>query len=132
MVTNAYHQADDREWTHDRKFEPSSRYKDGIDLDLIQVTDDDEDRTSHTNRLKLGTGESLKLTNTREIYNVNHKYVSQTTPSMSQPNKEGRILLALQALQNNPKLSLRRASTIYQVSFEAYPMAIPAAWRMQL
>jgi hypothetical protein len=51
---------------------------------------------------------------------------------MSQPNKEGRILLALQALQNNPKLSLRRASTIYQVSFEAYPMAIPAAWRMQL
>jgi hypothetical protein len=72
MVTNAYHQADDREWTHDRKFEPSSRYKDGIDLDLIQVTDDDEDRTSHTNRLKLGTGESLKLTNTREIYNVNH------------------------------------------------------------
>jgi hypothetical protein len=81
MVTNAYHQADDREWTHDRKFEPSSRYKDGIDLDLIQVTDDDEDRTSHTNRLKLGTGESLKLTNTREIYNVNHKYVSQTTPT---------------------------------------------------
>jgi hypothetical protein len=51
---------------------------------------------------------------------------------MPQSSNEARILLALQALQNNPKLSLRRASTIYQVSFETYPMAIPAAWRMQL
>ncbi|OBS16237.1 hypothetical protein FPOA_13041 [Fusarium poae] len=37
---------------------------------------------------------------------------------MPQSSNEARILLALQALQNNPKLSLRRASTIYQVSFE--------------
>src|SRR6478736_5708502 len=37
---------------------------------------------------------------------------------MSSSNTEARILLALQALQNNPKLSLRRAATIYQVPFE--------------
>ncbi|KAJ0124110.1 Uncharacterized protein HZ326_31474, partial [Fusarium oxysporum f. sp. albedinis] len=35
---------------------------------------------------------------------------------MSQPNEEGRILLALQALQNNPKLSIRRAANIYNVN----------------
>src|SRR6478736_9461848 len=35
---------------------------------------------------------------------------------MSQPSNEARILLALQALQNNPKLSLRRAADIYEVS----------------
>ncbi|EGU89335.1 hypothetical protein HZS61_003239 [Fusarium oxysporum f. sp. conglutinans] len=45
MATNAHHQPDDREWVQDRKFEPSSRYRDGIDLDLIQVTNDDEDWT---------------------------------------------------------------------------------------
>src|SRR5688500_6123798 len=37
---------------------------------------------------------------------------------MPQPSNEARILLALQALQNNPKLSLRRAATIYKVPFE--------------
>ncbi|KAL9566933.1 hypothetical protein ACKAV7_008702 [Fusarium commune] len=36
---------------------------------------------------------------------------------MSQPSNEARILLALQALQNNPKLSLRRAATIYEIGF---------------
>ncbi|KAL9563830.1 hypothetical protein ACKAV7_012072 [Fusarium commune] len=36
---------------------------------------------------------------------------------MSQPSNEARILLALQALQNNPKLSLRRAATIYEIRF---------------
>ncbi|OBS17615.1 hypothetical protein FPOA_11933 [Fusarium poae] len=36
---------------------------------------------------------------------------------MSQPLDEARILLALQALQNNPKLSLRRASSIYKVNY---------------
>ena len=36
---------------------------------------------------------------------------------MSQSNKEANILLALQAYQNDPKLSLRRAAKIYQVSF---------------
>jgi hypothetical protein len=34
---------------------------------------------------------------------------------MSDPNIEGRILLALQALQNDPKLKLRRAAEIYHV-----------------
>ncbi|RYC78589.1 hypothetical protein BFJ63_vAg18538 [Fusarium oxysporum f. sp. narcissi] len=36
---------------------------------------------------------------------------------MPQPSNEARILLALQALQNNPKLSLRRAAKIYEVGF---------------
>ena|SRR5436305_1571711 len=36
---------------------------------------------------------------------------------MSQPSNEARILLALQALQNNPKLHLRRAATIYKVGY---------------
>jgi hypothetical protein len=36
---------------------------------------------------------------------------------MSQSSNEARILLALQAIQNNPKLSTRRAATIYQVPF---------------
>ncbi|EMT73519.1 hypothetical protein FOC4_g10001484 [Fusarium odoratissimum] len=36
---------------------------------------------------------------------------------MSQPLNEARILLALQALQNNPKLSLRRAASIYEVRY---------------
>ncbi|KAJ0135028.1 import protein 1 [Fusarium oxysporum f. sp. albedinis] len=36
---------------------------------------------------------------------------------MSQPSNEARILLALQALQNNPKLRLRRAATIYKVGY---------------
>src|SRR6478735_6554923 len=35
---------------------------------------------------------------------------------MSQSNREARILLALHAYQNNPKLSLRRAASIYQVN----------------
>ncbi|KAJ3545078.1 hypothetical protein NM208_g450 [Fusarium decemcellulare] len=35
---------------------------------------------------------------------------------MSQSNYEARMLLALQALQNNPKLSLRRAADIYKVN----------------
>jgi hypothetical protein len=34
---------------------------------------------------------------------------------MSEPNNEGRILLALKALQNNPKLSARRAAEMYHV-----------------
>ncbi|KAG6990148.1 Tigger transposable element-derived protein 6 [Fusarium oxysporum f. sp. conglutinans] len=38
-------------------------------------------------------------------------------PIMSQPSNEARILLALQALQNNPKLRLRRAATIYKVGY---------------
>ncbi|KAK7570464.1 hypothetical protein V3481_019323 [Fusarium oxysporum f. sp. vasinfectum] len=36
---------------------------------------------------------------------------------MSQSSNEARILLALQALQNNPNLSTRRAATIYQVNY---------------
>jgi hypothetical protein len=36
---------------------------------------------------------------------------------MSQSSNEARILLALQALQNNPKLSLRQATKAYQVRF---------------
>jgi predicted DNA-binding transcriptional regulator YafY len=35
---------------------------------------------------------------------------------MSQPINEARILLALQALQNNPKLSIRRAADMYEVN----------------
>src|SRR6478736_9809228 len=35
---------------------------------------------------------------------------------MSDPNYEARILLALQALQNNPKLSLRCAADMYKVN----------------
>ncbi|KAM5527127.1 transposase [Fusarium oxysporum f. sp. phaseoli] len=35
---------------------------------------------------------------------------------MSQHSDEARTLLALQALQNNPKLSIRRAATIYEIS----------------
>ncbi|KAL9567396.1 hypothetical protein ACKAV7_008471 [Fusarium commune] len=34
---------------------------------------------------------------------------------MSQPSKEARVILALQALQNDPKLSFRRAAQIYEV-----------------
>jgi hypothetical protein len=37
---------------------------------------------------------------------------------MTQPSNEARILLALQALQNDQNLSLRRASGIYKVPFE--------------
>ncbi|SCO85197.1 uncharacterized protein FRV6_09324 [Fusarium oxysporum] len=33
---------------------------------------------------------------------------------MSESLYEARILLALQALQNDPKLSIRKAATIYQ------------------
>src|SRR5689334_19710417 len=36
--------------------------------------------------------------------------------NMSDPNYEARILLALQALQNNTKLSIRRAADIYKVN----------------
>ncbi|KAL9563829.1 hypothetical protein ACKAV7_012071 [Fusarium commune] len=36
---------------------------------------------------------------------------------MSDPNVEARILLALRALQNDPKLSLRRAAGLYQVRY---------------
>ncbi|KAF4969921.1 hypothetical protein FSARC_2940 [Fusarium sarcochroum] len=36
---------------------------------------------------------------------------------MSQPSNEARILLALQAIQNNPTLSLRRAASIYKVPY---------------
>jgi hypothetical protein len=36
---------------------------------------------------------------------------------MTQSSNEARILLALQALQNNPKLSTRRAATIYKVNY---------------
>ena len=36
---------------------------------------------------------------------------------MSDPNIEARILPALRALQNGPKLSLRRAAKIYQVKY---------------
>ncbi|KAJ0132721.1 Uncharacterized protein HZ326_24208, partial [Fusarium oxysporum f. sp. albedinis] len=36
---------------------------------------------------------------------------------MSQSSYEARILLALQALQNNPKLSTRKAATTYQVNY---------------
>jgi ribonuclease HI len=36
---------EDREWTQNRKFEPSLRYGDGIDLNLIQVPSDNGDWT---------------------------------------------------------------------------------------
>jgi hypothetical protein len=36
---------------------------------------------------------------------------------MSQSNKEAQILLALQAYQADPKLSLRRAAKVYDVNF---------------
>jgi hypothetical protein len=36
---------------------------------------------------------------------------------MSQPSNEARLLLALLALQNNPKMSLRRAANAYKVSY---------------
>jgi hypothetical protein len=36
---------------------------------------------------------------------------------MSQTSDEARVLLALQARQNNPKLSLRRAADIYHISY---------------
>ena len=34
---------------------------------------------------------------------------------MSQPSNEAKTLLALQALQNDPKLSIRRAAKIYEI-----------------
>ncbi|KAH7471664.1 hypothetical protein FOMA001_g13674 [Fusarium oxysporum f. sp. matthiolae] len=49
---------------------------------------------------------------------------------MSQPNKEARILLAFQALQQNPKLSLHKAARIYEVNYWALRRrrnGIPAA-----
>jgi hypothetical protein len=36
---------------------------------------------------------------------------------MSRSSNEARILLALQALQNNPNLSTRRAATMYEVHY---------------
>jgi hypothetical protein len=36
---------------------------------------------------------------------------------MSQSSNEARILLALQALQNKPELSTRRAATVYEVCY---------------
>ena len=36
---------------------------------------------------------------------------------MTQSSNEARILLALQALQNNPKLGIRRAASIYEVKY---------------
>jgi hypothetical protein len=36
---------------------------------------------------------------------------------MSQSSSDARILLALQALHNNPKLSIRRAASIYNVRY---------------
>ena len=36
---------------------------------------------------------------------------------MSQSSNEARILLALQAIQNNPKLNIQRAATIYKVHY---------------
>jgi hypothetical protein len=36
---------------------------------------------------------------------------------MTQSSNDARILLSLQALQNNPKLSTRRAATIYEVNY---------------
>jgi hypothetical protein len=36
---------------------------------------------------------------------------------MPQSSNEGKILLALQALQNDPKLSMRHASQIYKVGY---------------
>jgi hypothetical protein len=59
---------------------------------------------------------------------------------MSQPINEARILLALLALQNNPKLSLRRAVTIYEVRYstlrdrkngiQARRDCIPNSWKL--
>jgi len=64
------------------------------------------------------------------IYNdVHDKRVQQTIPHCTssqfnqlisntnyvRPNIEARILFALNALQNDPELSLRRAASIYQV-----------------
>ncbi|KAH6977799.1 ribonuclease H-like domain-containing protein [Fusarium venenatum] len=45
MATSAHYQPDGRAWAQDRKFEPSLRYRDGIDLDLIEVSNDDKDWT---------------------------------------------------------------------------------------
>jgi hypothetical protein len=43
---------------------------------------------------------------------------------MSDPNYEARMLLALQALQNDPKLSVRRAAdTIHNPSFGITPLS---------
>jgi hypothetical protein len=41
--------------------------------------------------------------------------IKSQPPQMSQPSKEARINLALQALKNDPKLSIRRAAEIYDV-----------------
>lgn len=43
METKAHHQSEDRAWTVNRRFEPCSRYGDGVDLDLIQVPSRDKD-----------------------------------------------------------------------------------------
>ncbi|KAL9561826.1 hypothetical protein ACKAV7_014088 [Fusarium commune] len=40
------------------------------------------------------------------------------SPTMPRLNNEANILLALQALQNDPKLNLRRAASIYTVSWK--------------
>jgi hypothetical protein len=40
---------------------------------------------------------------------------------MAEPNNEANVILALQAIQNNPKLSLRRAAAIYNVLFITLP-----------
>jgi hypothetical protein len=38
---------------------------------------------------------------------------------MSQSNQESKVLLALQACQADPKLSLRRAAKVYEVTFDS-------------
>jgi hypothetical protein len=49
-------------------------------------------------------------TKTPAIYIFSTSSINFQPPNMSDPNNEARILLALHALQNDPKLSLRRAA----------------------
>jgi hypothetical protein len=45
------------------------------------------------------------------------KSIKSQQLKMPQSSNEGKILLALQALQNDPKLSMRHASQIYEVGY---------------
>ncbi|KAJ0132530.1 Uncharacterized protein HZ326_24400 [Fusarium oxysporum f. sp. albedinis] len=61
-------------------------------------------------------GQISKLAKNPSPYINTIRSVKSQPPQMSQPSKEARINLALQALKNEPKLSIRRAAEIYEVN----------------
>ena len=61
--------------------------------------------------------QTSKLTKNPSTFIITIWLNTSQQPNMTQPSNEARILLALQALQNNPKLSIRRAASMYKVRY---------------